>query len=251
MKTGAFKAMSETFPGPTHYKRALRALKVVKPDVNIKNVRNRERKLTAVSMDTLMKALTVPISELLTLYTSTLKTLHPFEATVADLTVTAREKKGHQSLATILANLKALRATTSRVAKEYASRGTNAESAAEAKLLLEEGTKKLEELFEHRYVGEPRCCCLLFAALTASQLFSPSPEAVSFTELVELQKDLRRIPVVELDTPTVVLVGAPNVGKSSIVRVVSSGTPEVRARACPHVTPFFHDSCAFFLCCCR
>jgi nucleolar GTP-binding protein len=33
--------------------------------------------------------------------------------------------------------------------------------------------------------------------------------------------------VVELDTPTVVLVGAPNVGKSSIVRVISSGTPEV------------------------
>lgn len=149
-KTGAFKAMSETFPGPTHYKRALRALKVVKPDINIKNVRNKERKLTAVSMDALMKALTVPISELLTLYTSTLKTLHPFEATVADLTVTAREKKGHQSLATILANLKGLRATTSRVAKDYASRGANAESAAVAKLLLEEGTKKLEELFEHR-----------------------------------------------------------------------------------------------------
>ena len=47
-------------------------------------------------------------------------------------------------------------------------------------------------------------------------------------DLVELQKDLRRIPVVELETPTVVLVGAPNVGKSSIVRVVSSATPEVR-----------------------
>jgi GTP1/Obg family GTP-binding protein len=38
------------------------------------------------------------------------------------------------------------------------------------------------------------------------------------------------------------------VGKSSIVRVVSSGTPEVRARACPHVTPFSHDSCVFFCC---
>lgn len=38
---------------------------------------------------------------------------------------------------------------------------------------------------------------------------------------------LRRIPVIELNTPTVVLVGAPNVGKSSIVRAVSTGTPEV------------------------
>ena len=42
-----------------------------------------------------------------------------------------------------------------------------------------------------------------------------------------LQKELRKIPVVELSTPTVVLVGAPNVGKSSLVRVVSTGTPEV------------------------
>lgn len=42
-----------------------------------------------------------------------------------------------------------------------------------------------------------------------------------------MQKTLRRIPVIELSTPTVVLVGAPNVGKSSIVRAVSSGTPEV------------------------
>jgi nucleolar GTP-binding protein len=33
--------------------------------------------------------------------------------------------------------------------------------------------------------------------------------------------------MIELDVPTVVLVGAPNVGKSSLVRAVSSGTPEV------------------------
>lgn len=43
--------------------------------------------------------------------------------------------------------LKQLRAETSRIGKEYASRCSSAESAVEAKQLLEEGTKKLEELY--------------------------------------------------------------------------------------------------------
>ena len=46
-------------------------------------------------------------------------------------------------------------------------------------------------------------------------------------ELMQIQRQLRGIPIVNLQVPTVVLVGAPNVGKSSIVRVLSSGTPEV------------------------
>lgn len=35
------------------------------------------------------------------------------------------------------------------------------------------------------------------------------------------------MPVVDLETPTLCLVGAPNVGKSSLVRVLSTGKPEV------------------------
>lgn len=46
-------------------------------------------------------------------------------------------------------------------------------------------------------------------------------------DLIDIQKQLRNIPIVQLHVPTVVLVGAPNVGKSSIVRALSSGTPEV------------------------
>lgn len=36
------------------------------------------------------------------------------------------------------------------------------------------------------------------------------------------------MPVVHPRTPTVCLVGAPNVGKSSLVRILSSGKPEVQ-----------------------
>lgn len=57
-------------------------------------------------------------------------------------------------------------------------------------------------------------------------------KALALRELGELQKTLRRIPVIELSTPTVVLVGSPNVGKSTIVRAVSTGTPEVGFHWC-------------------
>lgn len=35
------------------------------------------------------------------------------------------------------------------------------------------------------------------------------------------------MPVVDPQTPTLCLVGAPNVGKSSLVRILSTGKPEV------------------------
>ena len=44
------------------------------------------------------------------------------------------------------------------------------------------------------------------------------------------------MPVVDLETPTLCLVGAPNVGKSSLVRVISTGKPEV-------CTDFLPKSC--------
>lgn len=45
--------------------------------------------------------------------------------------------------------------------------------------------------------------------------------------LKEVAKALRALPQVEYDVPTLALVGAPNVGKSSLVKILSSGTPEV------------------------
>jgi nucleolar GTP-binding protein len=46
--------------------------------------------------------------------------------------------------------------------------------------------------------------------------------------LKEIAKSLRKLPVVDPDVTTVALVGAPNVGKSSLVQLLSSGLPEVQ-----------------------
>lgn len=119
------------------------------------------------------------------------------------MTITARIKAGHPDLYDVLNDLKTLRMNTSRIAKEYASSANNASSAVEAKEIFANGTAALE------------------------QLYLTSPEAQSLANLAAIHQDLRRIPVIELPMPTVVLVGSPIVGKSSIVRKISTGTPEV------------------------
>ena len=206
-KTGAFKTeLPDVFVASTHFRRAQRGLKGLKgPDMQIKNQRERQRRYCATTLDLTMKGLTVPITTVLKSYKRTLRHLHPFEATVADLVVKARVKRGEPDLGTIMADLKVLRAETSKMGKEYASKAKNAATAIEAKDMLEEGTEAMKALYN----------------------VTTNPVAQSLENLMELQKDLRRIPVLELDTLTVVLVGTPNVGKSSIVRAVSSGTPEI------------------------
>lgn len=68
---------------------------------------------------------------------------------------------------------------------------------------MEDGTKALEEYY------------------------CTSPESIGLIYTMELHQEFRKIPVIDLNIPSIALVGAPNVGKSSIVRAVSSGTPEV------------------------
>ncbi len=45
--------------------------------------------------------------------------------------------------------------------------------------------------------------------------------------LVEARRALRRLPIVDPKLPTVVVAGFPNVGKSSFVRIASSGRPKI------------------------
>lgn len=64
----------------------------------IKNARNRARKWVAERMDMLGKATSKPLRDIIRQYKHQLPILHPFEATLADLTVRAREKTGERTL---------------------------------------------------------------------------------------------------------------------------------------------------------
>ncbi len=194
-----------------------------KADTAIKNARNRARKQATVALDTLTKELCTPLRDVVNGYKYEFNQLHSFEKVVADLTVKARQKKDGVSLLNVLNDINECRKEILIYGKDWIAKAKNAETAKEAMDTMVQGEKALTELFES-LVSDP------------------------LKLLIDLQKSLRTTPAVRLDTPAVVLVGAPNVGKSSIVRSISSATPEVnnypfttRGMTLGHVEVFWKD----------
>lgn len=174
----------------------------IKEDTKIANVRLRKRKQGAQTIDLLSQKLCKPLKDTVQTYNRELKYMHPFEKVVMELTVRARQKKDGLTLSTLLEDIHESRKELLQLSKDWISKIKTAPTAREAYDNMEEGKEVLAKVFLD-LVEEP------------------------WGGVMELQKSLRNVPIVRLDCPAVVLVGAPNVGKSSIVRAISSGTPEV------------------------
>eukprot|EP00775_Hariotina_reticulata_P012325 gene12325-12460_t len=171
-------------------KRSLR----VSPGAGIKNEAEKERSRAAKQLDTHMKELSVPLTRCLKAFPAP-TALHPFEAALLDLTV------GTATYSSVLGKVDSLRKALQETGKGFANRASNAANKKAATAVAEEGS----------------------AALAA--VFAKGAKAVE--DLKKLSRSLRSLPYVDPSLPTLALVGAPNVGKSSLVRVLSSGAPEV------------------------
>ena len=172
------------------------------PNKKMANAKIRARKEATMRLDALTKNLCRPLRDTVDGYRREFRNLHPFEKVVADLTARARQKKDGFTLNDVLNDIHEARKEILLAGKDWTAKAKNAETARSAMEAMEEGEAAL---------------CSIFRELAGD----------SIDGLLELQKSLRTTPAVRLDTPAVVLVGSPNVGKSSIVRTISSATPEV------------------------
>ncbi|KAK9145247.1 hypothetical protein Sjap_005150 [Stephania japonica] len=191
---GAFQKLPMVMPSIDIISSAMRKAKRVGPTKGIANIAKREKNKGAKQLDALMKELVVPLKEYIDNFPNK-RYLHPYERDLIELTL------GDGNYEKVLGRVNSLKKKVVSVAKERASLCAKSLSKREAVERLNEGFKNVEEIFKL--------------------------EGNAVDDLLNIAKTLRAMPVVDLGRPTLCLVGAPNVGKSSLCRILSTGKPEV------------------------
>lgn len=192
--TGAFARLPMVPVSTEIIESALKRAGRIAANKKLKNEAQKARSRAAKQMDTLTKEVAVPLGTYMKGFPS-VQRLHSFEQAMLELTW------GTQTYEKVLTKVDSLRKSILEVGKGYAGRANKATTKAEAAAICEEGFASVEKL----YLKSGACV----------------------DELKLVAQKLRRLPVVDPALPVVALVGAPNVGKSSLVNVLSSGVPEV------------------------
>ncbi|MCJ2668903.1 MAG: 50S ribosome-binding GTPase [Thermoplasmata archaeon] len=163
------------------------------------SVRGRDKKETAKrSSIKKIEVLKSVIASDLTRYqkkSPSVDNLHPFYFEIVDILV------GRDDLKRSLGALKWCAEKSSEIGRTYIKSVRRARSHAEIETLRKEAFGRISSLVKQ----------------TSSNL----------DFLIEAKKRLRRMPSIDPEVPTIVIAGYPNVGKSLIVRAMSSGKPRV------------------------
>jgi len=198
---GAMQRLPRVYPGHELLSRAIKRTSRVPEDLNIRNSRARGRKWAAEKIMFMSKELSKPVGEVLDGFRYVMRRLCPFEQVVVDLTVRSRELAGYGSLTETLELTKELRKRTVAIAKAAAQAAANAETRVLAEKECELALEEMQALWER--------------------------DSWVLEQLLDMSRELKCTPALSSHLATVVLVGSPNVGKSSIVRGISTGQPEV------------------------
>ena len=194
---GAFSKLPVVPAADDHLASAVRRAGRVRADPKIKNDAARARHAAARRLDALAQALCTPVGAMTRAFPA-VDALHPFDAALLTLTL------GDGRYEKTLARVDAGRRAALQAGKDAAAAAAKARTKADAVAAQADGE----------------------AAVRAAWARGGGP---ALDALKEVAKALRRLPAVDAAAPVAALVGAPNVGKSSIVRALSSGVPEVNS----------------------
>lgn len=194
-RCGAFQRIPMVSPSYEIIETALKRADRVGYNKKLKNDGARAKNRAARQLDTLMKELTKPLGKYEDGFMHP-DDLHPFERALLSLSV------GEDKYLHAVDGVKSLRKSVVGVAKGYAGRCSKSPTKKEALDLRDQGFATVESTYKR--------------------------QSYILDELKEIAKSLRKLPVVDPELSTVALVGAPNVGKSSLVQLLSSGLPEVQ-----------------------
>lgn len=201
---GGLKRLQKLEPWEEMLIRARKDALKIKEDTTKAGWKQRARKMFAMRCVEVGNSLCRPLTSILASYPRMLSPaeLHPFELVVSRLLLSAREQRGRVSLQDAMDSAKKIRRETQVLTKRASAAAKLAESATAADRIFVTLLNDVKELWT-----------------THAQLI---------IDIRDLEKDLRRVPVLDLSIPSAVLVGSPNVGKSSLVRAISTGVPEVQ-----------------------
>lgn len=174
--------------------------KSVTIDVSVTDIRRRFRKFGGERVHWVKNYLVRELRRVLE-YPKLVKQLHPFERLSVEVTLTAHMQKTGVSFGKLLGAINALRI---RINEEGSARAHASATAERGRLATFIADDAIENMWELVTLHEP-----------------------VFQQFIEAQKMIIKTPSIDLDKPTVVFIGAPNVGKSSLVRSLSTGRPEV------------------------
>ena len=182
-------------------KMAFKASQMVKPNPKITNSKKQAQSHAAARIDAYTSTITKALKEKQRTFHDMKRRLRPFEGEMATLSQLALERSGGRSLKRVMDDFDLMRRAVVRSGKEASAAAANAEHKREAQDLAESGIEAVRATLER--------------------------EDEAMRELGRTVTALRRLPRVEQGEPVLVLVGMPNVGKSSLVTATSTGTPEI------------------------